>query len=118
MDVLTSSKLVDALDLSKEDPRIVARYGDGKPYKFIKLAADITARVEAMDAEVAKAAEARAYQVLDENEVGGLFVSCSMLPNVGAPVKLTLQLDSGQGPLDLFVDTDRAQRCARSGQVS
>ena len=32
--VLTSSKLVDALDLSKEDPAIVARYGDGKPYKF------------------------------------------------------------------------------------
>ncbi|MDX1968226.1 MAG: DUF1501 domain-containing protein, partial [Planctomycetaceae bacterium] len=32
--VLTSSKLVDALDLSKEDPRIVARYGDGKPYKY------------------------------------------------------------------------------------
>jgi hypothetical protein len=34
LDVLTSSKLVDALDLSKEDPRIVARYGDGKPYKY------------------------------------------------------------------------------------
>ncbi len=33
-DVLTSSKLLDALDLSKEDPRIVERYGDGKPYKF------------------------------------------------------------------------------------
>lgn len=32
--VLTSSKLVDALDLSKEDPKIVARYGDGKPYKY------------------------------------------------------------------------------------
>lgn len=32
--VLTSSKLVDALDLSKEDPDIVARYGDGKPYKY------------------------------------------------------------------------------------
>lgn len=32
--VLTSSKLVDALDLSKEDPRVVARYGDGKPYQF------------------------------------------------------------------------------------
>jgi hypothetical protein len=32
--VLTSSKLVEALDLSKEDPRIVARYGDGKPYNF------------------------------------------------------------------------------------
>ena len=32
--VLTSSKLVDALDLSKEDPNLVARYGDGKPYKF------------------------------------------------------------------------------------
>lgn len=33
-DVLTSSKLVDALDLSKEDPSIRARYGDGKPYTF------------------------------------------------------------------------------------
>ncbi len=32
--VLTSSKLVEALDLSKEDPRVRARYGDGKPYKF------------------------------------------------------------------------------------
>lgn len=32
--VLTSSKLVDALDLSKEDPRIRERYGDGKPYKY------------------------------------------------------------------------------------
>ena len=32
--VLTSSKLVDALDLSKEDPAVRARYGDGKPYKF------------------------------------------------------------------------------------
>ena len=34
LDVLTSSKLVDALDLSKEDPQIVARYGDGKPYQY------------------------------------------------------------------------------------
>jgi hypothetical protein len=34
LDVLTSSRLVDALDLSKEDPKIVARYGDGKPYNF------------------------------------------------------------------------------------
>lgn len=33
-DVLTSSKLVDALDLSKEDPRIRDRYGNGKPYQF------------------------------------------------------------------------------------
>jgi hypothetical protein len=32
--VLTSSKLADALDLNKEDPRIVARYGDGKPFNF------------------------------------------------------------------------------------
>ncbi|MCA9039588.1 MAG: DUF1501 domain-containing protein [Planctomycetaceae bacterium] len=32
--VLTSSKLAEALDLSKEDPEIVARYGDGKPYKY------------------------------------------------------------------------------------
>ncbi|MGN6134237.1 MAG: DUF1501 domain-containing protein [Aureliella sp.] len=34
LDVLTSSRLLDALDLSKEDPKIVARYGDGKPYKY------------------------------------------------------------------------------------
>lgn len=34
VDVLTSSKLVDALDLTKEDPKVVARYGDGKPYKY------------------------------------------------------------------------------------
>lgn len=34
LDVLTSSKLVDALDLSKEDPRWVERYGDGKPYQY------------------------------------------------------------------------------------
>ncbi len=34
LDVLTSSKLVDALDLSKEDPRVVERYGDGKPYNY------------------------------------------------------------------------------------
>jgi hypothetical protein len=33
-DVLTSSKLVDALDVSKEDPKIRERYGDGKPYQF------------------------------------------------------------------------------------
>jgi hypothetical protein len=33
-DVLTSSKLVDALDLSKEDPKVIERYGDGKPYQF------------------------------------------------------------------------------------
>jgi uncharacterized protein (DUF1501 family) len=32
--VLTSSKLVEALDLSREDPKIVERYGDGKPYKY------------------------------------------------------------------------------------
>ncbi len=34
LDVLTSSKMVDALDLSKEDPKIVERYGDGKPYNY------------------------------------------------------------------------------------
>ena len=33
-DVLTSSKLVDALDLSKESPKVRERYGDGKPYQF------------------------------------------------------------------------------------
>ncbi len=33
-DVLTSSKLVDALDLSKEDPQIREQYGTGKPYQF------------------------------------------------------------------------------------
>jgi len=33
-DVLTSSKLVDALDLSKENPELRKRYGTGKPYQF------------------------------------------------------------------------------------
>jgi hypothetical protein len=33
-DVLTSSKLVEALDVSKEDPRTLERYGSGKPYNF------------------------------------------------------------------------------------
>jgi hypothetical protein len=33
-DVLTSSKLLEALDLSKEDPRIRDRYGNGQPFKF------------------------------------------------------------------------------------
>ena len=32
--VLTSSRLLEALDVSKEDPRIRERYGDGKPYNF------------------------------------------------------------------------------------
>jgi hypothetical protein len=32
--VLTSSKLLDALDVSKEDPRVRERYGDGKPYEY------------------------------------------------------------------------------------
>jgi hypothetical protein len=34
LDVLTSSRLLEALDLSKEDPRLVARYGDGKPFMY------------------------------------------------------------------------------------
>jgi hypothetical protein len=33
-DVLTSSRLVDALDVSKESDKVRARYGDGKPYQF------------------------------------------------------------------------------------
>jgi hypothetical protein len=33
-DVLTSSKLVEALDVSKESAKVRARYGDGKPYQF------------------------------------------------------------------------------------
>jgi uncharacterized protein (DUF1501 family) len=33
-DVLTSSRLVEALDLRKEDPRLRDRYGTGQPYKF------------------------------------------------------------------------------------
>src|SRR5258707_1467470 len=32
--VLTSSKLLDALDLTKESEKVRERYGDGKPYKF------------------------------------------------------------------------------------
>lgn len=35
MDLLTSSRLADALDLSKEDPKIVERYGTGDPTKFM-----------------------------------------------------------------------------------
>lgn len=33
-DVLTSSKLLDALDLTQEDPKVVERYGDGRPYQY------------------------------------------------------------------------------------
>ena len=33
-DVLTSSRLVDALDLSKEDPKIRQRYGTGQPFNY------------------------------------------------------------------------------------
>ena len=32
--MLTSSKLLEALDLSRETDKVRARYGDGKPYKF------------------------------------------------------------------------------------
>jgi len=32
--VLTSNKLVEALDLSKEDPAVRRRYGSGKPYNY------------------------------------------------------------------------------------
>jgi hypothetical protein len=32
--VLTSSKLLEALDVSRETPQVRARYGDGKPYQF------------------------------------------------------------------------------------
>jgi hypothetical protein len=32
--VLTSSRLLEALDLSKEPDKVQARYGDGKPYKY------------------------------------------------------------------------------------
>lgn len=35
MGILTSSQLIDALDLSKEDPRLVERYGTGDPTKFM-----------------------------------------------------------------------------------
>ena len=34
LNVLTSSKLLDALDLSQEPEKVRARYGDGKPYNF------------------------------------------------------------------------------------
>jgi Protein of unknown function (DUF1501) len=32
--VLTSSRLLSALDVSRESPRVRERYGDGKPYQF------------------------------------------------------------------------------------
>jgi uncharacterized protein (DUF1501 family) len=35
MGVLTSSKLAEALDLSREDPRVLERYGSGDPKAFI-----------------------------------------------------------------------------------
>src|SRR5262249_3789744 len=31
---LTSKRLLDALDVSREDPRVRERYGDGKPYQY------------------------------------------------------------------------------------
>lgn len=34
MDVLTSSKLLEALDLTKESDKVRERYGDGKPYQY------------------------------------------------------------------------------------
>jgi len=34
LDVLTSSRLIEALDVSKEPEKVRARYGDGKPYQF------------------------------------------------------------------------------------
>ncbi len=34
LEVLTASRLVDALDLTKEDAKVRARYGDGKPFQF------------------------------------------------------------------------------------
>lgn len=34
LDVLTSSKLLDALDISREPQHVRERYGDGKPYNF------------------------------------------------------------------------------------
>jgi uncharacterized protein (DUF1501 family) len=34
MGVLTSSRLLEALDLSRESEKVRARYGDGKPYQF------------------------------------------------------------------------------------
>src|SRR5213079_3059213 len=33
-DVLTSSRLLDALDLTKETDRVRDRYGDGKPFNY------------------------------------------------------------------------------------
>jgi uncharacterized protein (DUF1501 family) len=35
LDLLTSTKLADALDLSREDPRVVDRYGTGNPKVFM-----------------------------------------------------------------------------------
>ncbi|MGK4277433.1 DUF1501 domain-containing protein, partial [Escherichia coli] len=34
LSVLTSSKLLNALDVSQEPQRVRERYGDGKPYQF------------------------------------------------------------------------------------
>src|SRR5262249_20554798 len=34
LDVLTSSRLLEAMDVSREPLRVRERYGDGKPYQF------------------------------------------------------------------------------------
>ena len=34
LNVLTSSRLMEALDLSRESPKVRERYGDGKPYQY------------------------------------------------------------------------------------
>src|SRR5262249_34155045 len=34
LDVLLSSRLIDAMDISKEPDKVRDRYGDGKPYKY------------------------------------------------------------------------------------
>jgi hypothetical protein len=34
LDVLTSSRLLEALDLTKESEKVRARYGDGRPYQY------------------------------------------------------------------------------------
>ena len=39
-DVLTSGKIAEAFDLSKEDPKVRERYGDGKPFKMTGDAAN------------------------------------------------------------------------------
>ena len=56
--VLTSSKLADALDLSKEDPRFVERYGNGDPQESRRRRPEVDVRISSSPGGWSKPARA------------------------------------------------------------